>query len=257
MAQALDTDSEKETHSFSGMYSCEAAPRAIILFQTARDSEEPGYFWKLEQISQLRTFFMPEGSRKTFGRITKVLVNENSCTKVATSWRVACAAIDDIYIGLFSIHHPESLIASTHYHYLPAEDIEKLVVISFILRYSEDELDDAPLRLKIDVCGNELHGDLPDGIKINLRTGNKAISNECCVHSENDVKHLGGIAVLTKNPARVQVHDINEEFMKYLMRKFGNGRLKMLANSNKQHAFVFCDYFSIKEPFGGSCCILT
>jgi len=70
MAQERDTVSEKETHSFSGMCSRGATSHAIILFDSAVESQETGYFWKLEQISKSRTFFMPEGSRKTFGRIT-------------------------------------------------------------------------------------------------------------------------------------------------------------------------------------------
>ena len=257
MAQKFDADSEKETHSFSGMYSCEAAPRAIILFKPAFESEEIGYFWKLEQISKPRTFFMPEGSRKSFGRITKVLINENSYTKVATPWTVARSAIHHIYDGLYSVHHPESLIESDHCHYLPAEEIEDLV-ISFVLRYSEDELDDAPLQLNINVCGNELPGDLHEGLKINLRTGNQVmISHEPCVQNEgSDMACFGGLAVLTKNPTGIQVHQINEEFIQYLLREFGNRRLMFFSNCNRQQARVFCDQFDIKEPIRGSCCIL-
>jgi len=256
MAQEHDTASEKETHSFTGMYSCEAAPHSMILFNPTFESQESSYFWKLEQVSKPRTFFMPEGSRKTFGRITKVLITEGSCTKVVTPWRDARSAINHIYEGLYSIHHPESL-ESTHYHYLPADKIKELVVISFVLRYSLHELDDAPLKLNINVRGNELPGGLHDGIKINLRTGNQVISHESCVQGEGDIAHFGGVAVLTKNPTGIKVHQLNEEFIKYLLQKFGNGRLMFFANSNKQQACIFCDQFNIEEPFRSSCCVLT
>jgi len=218
MTQKLDRIGEKETHSFSGIYSYEVAPRAIILFKPTFESEEIGCFWKLEQISHPRTFFMPEGSRKSFGRIAKVLIIENSCTKVATPWTVARSAIHHIHDGLYSIHHRESMIESDHCHYLPANEIEDLA-ISFVLRYSSHELDDAPLQLNINICGNELPGDLHDGIVINLRTGNQVISNESCAQNEGDLPHFGGVAVLTKTSTELMFHQVNEEFIKYLLAK--------------------------------------
>jgi len=256
MAQELVMDSAKETHSFSGMFSCNTSPGVIILFEHAAESEETGYFWKLEQVSRNRSFFMPEGSRKTFGRITKVFINESSCTKVSTPWGVARSTIDEMYGRLYWAHFPSALVASSHYHYLPMEEIEELVVIAFVLRYSEDVLEDAPLRLNINVRGNELPGASHDDIVINVRTGNKVISNACCEHHEHKEKYIGGIAVLTKNPARKQIHEVDEDFIKYLLQQFGNGCLKLLLNYNKHHACVFCNYFDIKEPFGGSCCTL-
>jgi len=256
MAQERDTVSEKETHSFSGMYSCNAAPHAIILFDSAFESEESGFFWKLEQISKPRTFFMPEGSRKTFGRITKVLINRNSCTKVATPWTVARSAINHIYDNLYSVHYRESLIESGHFHFLPAEEIEDLVIISFLLCYRPHELDIAPLQMNINVRGNDLPGHFHDGLIINLRTGNGHITHRCA-HDVKDVAHVGGLAVITKNPTGIKVHEINEGFIEYLLGKFGNRRLVYLANSNWQQADGVCELFSIKDPFASSCCILT
>jgi len=71
---------------------------------------------------------MPEGSRKKFGRITKVLINESSCTKVATPWSVARSAINHIFDGIYSLHRTESLIEATHYHHLPADESNELLL---------------------------------------------------------------------------------------------------------------------------------
>jgi len=252
MAQALDTDSEKETHSFSGMYSSDTAPRSIILFQTAGDAEEAGYFWKLEQTSQPRTFFMPEGSRKSFGRITKVLISRNSCTKLATPWSVARSAINEIYDGMYSVHHRESLIESDHSHYLPAEEIENLAFISFVLRYSVDEVDDGyfPYQgniFNIDIYGDRLPGDFPDDMKINFRIGRD---------TRNGMTLFGMQGVFRKNPTGIPVHEINEALISYLLRKFGIGRLMFLANFDEQQAFKFRRCFRITEPIRRSVCIL-
>jgi len=257
MTQALDAVSGKETHSFSGVYSSDTGPHALILFHPAKDSEQPSCFWKLEQISQPRTSFMPEGSRKSFGRITKVFINQNYSEKVATRWRAARSAINEIYDGMYSVNHRESLIESDHFHYLPAEELEECIVISFVLRYYEDELDDAPQQsMNIDVPGNELPGDLPDGIKLNLRIGHDVAMQESLCYTEDDMTFFGGQAVLTENPTGIQIYEINEAFIIYLLREFGMGRLTFLANSNREHAGHFRDYFKIKKPFGGSCCIL-
>jgi len=111
--------------------------------------------------------------------------------------------------------------------------------------------------LNINVRGSELRGSLHDGIKINLRTGNRVTVHESCVQNEGDMAHFGGLAVLTKNPTGIKVHEINEKFIQYLLRKFRKGCLTFFANSNKQQACVFCRHFSIEEPFGSSCCVLT
>ena len=82
MTQAQETDSAKETHCFSGMHSCQNAPNVIILFKRVDDSEEPGYFWKLNQIFRSPSFFMPQNSRSTSGRITKFI----SMTTALQKW---------------------------------------------------------------------------------------------------------------------------------------------------------------------------
>ena len=175
---------------------------------------------------------------------------------MATPWTVARSAINHIYTDLYYVNHPQSLIESDHFHYLPAEEIEDLVIISFVLRYRPRELGNAPHQLNINVRGNELPGDLHDGLVINLRTGNGLMSH-ICAHNVVDITDFGGLAEITKNPTGIKVHEINEGFIKYLLGKFGNRRLVFLANSNWQDVDAFCKLFSIKEPFASSCCIVT
>jgi len=136
--------------------------------------------------------------------------------------------------------------------------MEDLVAIVFVLRYSVDELEVAPLQLNINIRGNEL----PEtrqfyaGMVINVRTGKQAITNECSVH-DTGMKFVGGLAVLPKKRKEIKMHEVDKRFMKYELRKFGDWRLQVMSLNNKNHACLFCNFLGIEEPFGGSWCIVT
>jgi len=251
--QALETDSAEETHCFAGTYTCENEPTVITLFRRA--DEEPGYFWKLEQISQGPSFRMPQQTRTTTGRITKLLINENSCTKVPSTWSDARSTLNSIYSNLYWAHYQNGFATSFQYHCLPIEEYEDFVAIAFALRYREEELQFAPLQLNIDVRGSELPGVSHDDMVINVRTGKKVITNDYSVRDKG-VKFVGGMAVFTKNRTGMKIREIDEGFVTYLLREFGNGRLQVMSYYNRHHACVFCNFCGIKKPFGRSWCIL-
>jgi len=228
------------------------------MYKRVDESEEPGYFWKLEQISQGPKFFMPQDSRITSGRITKVFINEDSCTKVTTTWRDAWSALDELYGRMYFSHDPDTLDASSHCRIIKPAEMEDLVAIAFVLRYSEEELQDAPLRLNINIRGNELPGawEWPAGMVINVRTGKKVLNDHGYVHNIG-VKFIGGLAVLTKNPTGIKMHAVDKRFIKHLLQKFGQGRLHMMSLNNKYLAWDFCERFGVKEPFGRSWCMIS
>jgi len=257
VTQELEADSEKETHSFSAAFSTLHRPLhggAIVLFKPPIESFSNGCFWKLEQISLPRKVFLPDDGLVAVGRIAKVLVTENGYTKVAAPWRDARLTVDDIYKRLYMNHTPDRVIQRAHDCRFPMEATEELVAIAFVLRYSEDELKGAPLQLNINIRGNELPGASRAGIVINLRTGRKVVTE---ASNEKVEKSLGGLAVLMNNPAEIQIREIDEEFTKYLLRRFGNGSLQMVIYCDEGRACVFCNEYNIKKPFGSSCCMLT
>jgi len=48
------------------------------------------------------------------------------------------------------------------------------------------------------------------------------------------------MVVLTKNPALLQIPEINENFTKHLLLKFGSGRLKIVIYFDESGASRFC-----------------
>jgi len=254
-------DSEKETHSFFAVYHCENVHEvggAIMLFRSRNesDAENPGSFWKLEQFTQEHDLLNATDRRMdTVGRITKVLINENTYTKVMTPWSTARLMLHSIYERTYINYMQESVEVTEPYE-LPVTKSRDLVAIAFVLRYSEEELADAQLRLNISVDGNELPGTSHAGIKINLRTGNHVLTEEVDGQTEKD---LGGMAVLTKNQAQIQIREIDADFTKYILWKFGNGRLKELCYYDEYSASTFCNLMGITKPFKSCfcCCMLT
>ena len=260
MAQEMESISQKATHGFSAVFCCRNLSfigGAVILFKllSESDAEESGYFWKLEQFAGAHDIpVVDDNEMEAFGCITKVLIDENSYTKVRSTWRAATLALDDIYKRIYANYNNKS-IDEKHPYSLPLEKTRHLVGVAFTLRYSEEQQEDAPLQLNISVDGNELPGTSHVGVEINLRTSNKVVREDVNGQTE---KQIGGVAVLTQNPDQVQIREIDEQFTKYLLRKFGSGHLKEMFYVNKSLGNEFCSVKNINTPFKRSCfcCVL-
>jgi len=257
MRQQEEMSSPKETHSFSAVFYCSNFTLdggSVVLFKPViePDADDSRSFWKLEHFVQ--AVDMPgigDNKMEALGRITKVSIDENSCTKVATSWRATKLALSGHYKRLY-VNYIEGSIVGTDPYELPMEHSRKLVGVAFTLRYNENDLEDAPLQLNISVDGSELPGASHVDLEINLRTGNKVVSEDVDGQIE---KQLGGMAVLIQNPAQIQFREIDEAFTKYLLQKFGSGRLKEVFYLNKSHGSQFCSMKKINGPFKQSWCL--
>jgi len=254
MAVHLDMDSEKETHSFSVVFCCGLLfSGGNVMFVESR-ADGPGYFWKLEQYLKPHNVFVANDKRMSaVGRITKVSINESCCTKIKTPWSAARFTLNNLYKKLYMNYHEVSVQATDHYEF-PKERSRHLIAIAFTIRYSEDELEEAPLQLNINLDRLDLPRNPHLGIEVNLRTGRKIISAKTNGHPE---KLLGGMAVLTNTSIRMQIREIDEVFAIYLMRKFDKERLKEVIFLNKPRAKEFCHQKKIAQPFeDSSCCMI-